>query len=491
MRRVVLAIYPINDMKRRARELEENARSKHRKARKENRELTEQEAQQIDGWFDEVDELNEQIKREERLEGIDTRSRIIDYADTDGDDDDPEIPIRNVPMHRADDEDREDREDSSAADLTRDYFDPYEMRGDGFMGRWEDPRESERFRDAYLRDMSISGQREFLRASQSDEYNEAFYRAMRGRGFRTSHRQTLENVRTMIEGVDEAGGYLAPTQLVGGIQFEAQVLEELKPRMDILRASARSITFTKGTDSVVMGWVPELGTKPEDQLAFAQVNLTAHVAAVVIWFSDELLEDETYGVQSYMQTRVGEAKTLLEEEAFISGSGIGRPAGLLTRLNALDNTPYQFETDGQALTADDIIGLPYEMPVQYRRRGVWILGTNAIRAVRLQRDDSGASAGTGGYIWQPSLQAGEPAALDGKPVIETTSVALNSSIATGNDVGIFGDLRQYRVYERLGLQVKRLEELRALTDEVGFRFRFRTGGDVMLEEAFRTIRIGS
>jgi HK97 family phage major capsid protein len=57
-------------------------------------------------------------------------------------------------------------------------------------------------------------------------------------------------------------------------------------------------------------------------------------------------------------------------------------------------------------------------------------------------------------------------------------------------VGIFGDLRRYRVFERLGLQVKRLEELRALTDEVGFRFRFRTGGDVMLNSAFRTIRVG-
>ena len=68
-------------------------------------------------------------------------------------------------------------------------------------------------------------------------------------------------------------------------------------------------------------------------------------------------------------------------------------------------------------------------------------------------------------------------------------VALNAAVATGNDVGIFGDLKRYRVFERVGLQVKRLEELRALTDEVGFRFRFRTGGDVMLNKAFRSIRV--
>ena len=55
-------------------------------------------------------------------------------------------------------------------------------------------------------------------------------------------------------------------------------------------------------------------------------------------------------------------------------------------------------------------------------------------------------------MWQPSLQAGEPDMLNGYPVVETTIVALNSAIASSNDVGIFGDLRRYRVFERIGFR---------------------------------------
>jgi HK97 family phage major capsid protein len=79
----------------------------------------------------------------------------------------------------------------------------------------------------------------------------------------------------------------------------------------------------------------------------------------------------------------------------------------------------------------------------------------------------------------------------GYPVREVDAADLNAGVTTGDDVAIFGDLRQYMVMRRLGLQVKRLEELRALTDEVGFRFRFRVGGDTINNAAFKTLRIGS
>ena len=72
--------------------------------------------------------------------------------------------------------------------------------------------------------------------------------------------------------------------------------------------------------------------------------LVPHVGAVVLWVSDELLEDETYGLQGYIQERVSEGKTLLEEEAFVSGSGTGRPRGLLTALNAEAAQPNRYTT---------------------------------------------------------------------------------------------------------------------------------------------------
>lgn len=436
----------------------------------EGRELDGQELTKVEQYLDELEGYDKKIKIEERAAGLlsGVSGRVTQEEEV--------PPGDTVPMDRGEhrNEDREDAEDFTE--------DPYTLRWDGRGGA------------AHFRDMSIAKPREFLRQAASSDYNMSFYSYLRGKRFANADVQTLQQVRAQVEGVDADGGYLAPTQLVGGILREAQVLEELKPRMDVIRSNARSLTYTKGLDAIVMGWVAEQGVKPEDQVTFGRTVLVPHVGAVVIWITDELLEDEVFGLQGYLQTRVAEAKTLLEEEAFVSGSGSGRPFGILTRLNAEGGTPNRYTTVAPASFAaslsDDIVKIPYTMPVQYRRNGTYILGTNMIRQIRLQRDAGGASATTGGYMWQPSLQAGEPDMLNGYPVVETTSVALNSALTTGNDVGIFGDLRRYRVFERLGLQVKRLEELRALTDEVGFRFRFRTGGDVMLNEAFRTIRIG-
>ena len=445
------------------------------RADSEGRELNGQELTQVESYLDELEGYDQKIKIEERAAGLLSGNGVSGRVT-----EEPFVEGETVPMDRggaggAREEDREDAEDYTE--------DPYSVR-------WDRRGGAEQFRD-----MSIQKPREFLRSAGTRDYNLAFYTYLRNKRFANTDIQALQNVRAQVEGVDADGGYLAPTQLVAGILREAQVLEELRPRMDVIRSNARSLTYTKGLDSIVMGWVAELGTKPEDQVTFGRTVLVPHVGAVVIWVSDELLEDEVFGLQGYLQARVAEAKVLLEEEAFVSGSGSGRPFGILTRLNAQGGTPNRFTTQTAAggvipNVSDDIVKIPYTMPVQYRRNGTYILGTNFIRSIRLQRDAGGASAATGGYMWQPSLQAGEPDMLNGYPVVETTSVALNSAIATGNDVGIFGDLRRYRVFERLGLQVKRLEELRALTDEVGFRFRFRTGGDVMLEEAFRTIRVG-
>ncbi len=449
------------------------ARKIRNKANEEARAVTGEEAQQINGYMDEFDAFESRVKAMERMAGLDSNTRLGSRVD-DADDDvgDPESVQMDRGGSGADSQHQERQE--------QEVPDPYQQR----FG-WDAGDSASQFRD-----MSIMQQRQFIRAAGTRDYNQAFYTYLRrARNFNTGHVTEMENVRAMVEGIDADGGFLAPTQLVAGILVEAQALEELKPRMDVIRSNARSLTYTKGLDAIVMGWVAELGTKPEDQLSFGRVVLVPHVGAVVVWVSDELLEDEVFGLQGYLQTRVAEAKVLLEEEAFVSGSGTGRPFGILTRLNAETGTPNRYSTQVAAtFTADDVIRIPYALPVQYRRNGTYILGTNAIRSVRLQRDASGG-ANTGGYIWQPSLQAGEPATLNGYPVVETTSVALNSAVASGNDVGIFGDLRRYRVFERLGLQVKRLEELRALTDEVGFRFRFRTGGDVMLNQAFRTIRV--
>lgn len=329
-------------------------------------------------------------------------------------------------------------------------------------------------------------EREARAMSQTPEYREAFYTYVRrgNEALSLEQRQMLYEARTLTEGTDADGGFLAPEQLVVAVEREAQDLEELAPRMNTINTNARLMKFNREEEAIQFGWVAELEQKPEDQPVFGRTQLEPHVGAGVVWVSDELLEDSLFAVEPYLGVLAGEAKVELEETGFLAGDGNGQPFGILTRINGEAGTPQRYTTEGAgAISGDDFTKALYDLPRRHRRNASWVLGSQAIVSVMLLKD------GNDQYLWRPGLQAGEPAQILGKPVIESPELALDNPVATGNDVGIVGDLRRYTVMRRLQMQVKRLEELRALTDEVGFRFRFRTGGDVRRLGAFRSIRV--
>ena len=60
------------------------------------------------------------------------------------------------------------------------------------------------------------------------------------------------------------------------------------------------------------------------------------------------------------------------------------------------------------------------------------------------------------YLWQPSLTAGQPDTLLGRPVYTSSYMP---AIAAGNKTILFGDLGYYWVADRQGRSFKRLNEL--------------------------------
>ena len=422
------------ELRSRAAKLLADARKIKDKADAEERSLSAEERQQIDRMMADMDSALDEAKLEERMAGIETRIA-------------PEERGRRLP---------EVVDDPEAT-----------------------PEE-----------------REAATIAERPEYREAFYRYARFglESLTSDDRDVLNQVRALSEGTDADGGYLVPPTLLAGVEREMLAQEQLAPRMNTINTTVRSVQQVQGVDVVQAQWVNELAPKPEDQPSFKRVQITARTGAVIVRVSEELLEDSTFNLESYLSTLAAEAKVELEEASFVSGTGTGQPFGILTRLNAETGTPNRYTTAAAGtLAADDFVRALYGLAPRYRRRAAWVLGTQAIIVARLLKE---GGAATNQYLWQPGLQAGDPATLLGKPVYEAAdreassgSHPLDNPVATGNDIGIVGDLRRYTVLRRLNLQVKRLEELYAATDEVGFRFRFRTGGDVQNTKAFRSIRV--
>ena len=111
-----------------------------------------------------------------------------------------------------------------------------------------------------------------------------------------------------------------------------------------------------------------------------------------------------------------------------------------------------------------------------------------MKAIRKLRSDSGAGAGTGDYLWQPAVVAGEPDTLIGRPVRKSEYVP--NTMTTGQYVGIVGDFSYYWIADVLAYQIQRLVELYAESNQTGYIGRKEADGQPVLAEAFARVKLG-
>jgi HK97 family phage major capsid protein len=304
----------------------------------------------------------------------------------------------------------------------------------------------------------------------TDEYKSAFWKVMRNK-----HSFDVQNALQI--GTDAEGGYLVPDE------FERTLIQSLE-EANVLRTLCNVISTsygdrkipvvaTKGTAS----WVDEEGTIPESDDSFGQVTLNAYKAATMLKVSDELLNDSFFNLESYIAAQFARRIGAAEEEAFLTGDGVGKPTGIL---HTTGGAQVGITTAGAtAITADELIDLIYSLKSPYRRNAVLIMNDSTIKAIRKLKDSQGQ------YLWQPSLVAGTPDAILGKRVITSEFVP---EVAAGNKTIIFGDLSYYWIADRQGRTFKRLNELFAATGQVGFFASQRVDGKLTLPEAIKCLQ---
>ena len=132
------------------------------------------------------------------------------------------------------------------------------------------------------------------------------------------------------------------------------------------------------------------------------------------------------------------------------------------------------------ITADEIIDLFYSLKAPYRKNAVWILNDATIKAIRKLKDNNG------NYLWQPSLTAGTPDTILGRPVYTSSYVP---TIAAGAKTIAFGDFSYYWIADRAGRNFKKLTELYAANDQTGFVATQRVDGKLILPEAIKVLKM--
>ena len=304
----------------------------------------------------------------------------------------------------------------------------------------------------------------------SNEYKNAFWQVMRNKaGFEVKN--------ALQVGTDTEGGYLVPDE------FEHTLIEALEEE-NIFRGLANTIQTSSGDRKIPIvatkgtaSWVDEEGAIPESDDSFSQVSIGAYKLATMIKVSEELLNDSVFNLESYIATEFGRRIGNKEEEAFFTGNGTGKPTGILdsTGGGQLGKTT----SGATSISFDEIMDLFYCLKSPYRKNATFLMNDSTVKAIRKLKD------GNGQYIWQPSMTAGTPDTILNRPVLTS---AYMPEIAAGSKTVVFGDFKYYWIADRQGRSFKRLNELFAVTGQVGFVATQRVDGKLILPEAVKYLQ---
>lgn len=301
----------------------------------------------------------------------------------------------------------------------------------------------------------------------SDAYKQAMLTALR-----TNFRQ-VSNV--LSEGVDANGGYLVPEEYdhrLIGILDEENVMRKLGTRITTSGEHKINIAATKPAAA----WIEEGGALTFGDATFDQIIMDAHKLHVAIKVTEELLYDNAFNLESYIMQQFGKALANAEEDAFINGTGTGQPLGILAATGGADVGITA--KSATAITADEIIDLIYSLKRPYRKSAAFLLNDQTLAAIRKLKDNYGQ------YLWQPSLQAGEPDRILGYAAYTSPYFP---AIAAGKAAVAFGDFSYYNIGDRGTRSFAELKELFAGNGMVGFVAKERVDGKLVLPEAVKLL----
>lgn len=305
----------------------------------------------------------------------------------------------------------------------------------------------------------------------SDEYKSSFWNAMRVKAPMPSVLNALQ------EGTDSEGGYLVPDE------FERTLVEALEEE-NVFRTLAHVIRTSSGDRKIPVvaskgsaSWVDEEGAYQESDDAFSQVSIGAYKLGTMIKVSEELLADSVFDLEAYISKEFARRIGSREEESFFNGDGKGKPLGILAAAGGAEVGVTA--ASATAITADEVIDLFYSLKAPYRKNAVWLLNDATVKQIRKLKDS------TGQYLWQPSLVAGTPDTILGRPV---KTSAFMPTAAAGAKTIAFGDFKYYWIADRQGRTFKKLSELFAATGQVGFMGTQRVDGKLILPEAIKVLQ---
>ena len=296
--------------------------------------------------------------------------------------------------------------------------------------------------------------------------------------------------RSLDATTDENGAYTVPPE-----QFVAALIKDVD-NLVFIRSMATKYTLTKAAslgipaldeDPADADWTTELLTGTEDSdMAFGKREFACNPFAKRIKVSKSLIGKSALPIEDIVRQRLAYKFSVTEEKAYMTGNGTGKPLGIFYASS--DGIPTTRDvSDGNSATAitfDGLINAKYSLKQQYLMNSTWIFHRDWLKTIaKLKYVEDGK------YIWEQSVQVGQPDRLLGRPFF--MSEYAPNTMTAGQYAGIIGDFSFYWIVDALDLQIQRLVELYAETNQIGFIARKEGDGMPVMGNAFARVKLAT
>lgn len=298
-----------------------------------------------------------------------------------------------------------------------------------------------------------------------------------GSYLRYGNQTPVEDLKALTVSSDPQAGYLAPGEMSTEFIRDLIQFSPVRQFASVRTTGAPSVKYPKRTGITNAQWEGETEEADESTVGFGMTEVEVHSIRTFVDISNELLADSAGQAEAEVRLALAEDFGQKEAIAFVNGTGVKQPQGIMSHPDILHTV------NGHAanLSADKLIDLMYALPAAYRNAtgAAWAMNGTTLAAVRKLKD------GQNNYLWQPSIQAGQPETILGKPVVEMVDMP---DIGNGNFPIIFGDWSAYRIVDRLALSILSDPYTQARKGITRIHGTRRVGGRVLQAARFRKLK---
>lgn len=288
--------------------------------------------------------------------------------------------------------------------------------------------------------------------------------------------------KALSVGSDPDGGYLVRPEV--SLQITKKIFETSPVRQFASKLSISTDAFEEPADfdEPDASWVGETATRATtDSNQLKMLRIPTHEMYAKPKATQAILEDSAIDIEAWHVGKVAEKFGRKEATAFIAGSGVGQPTGIVSYAAGTGYGQVEQVNLGAATlpTADGLIALQHALFEGFQPNARFMCHRTIAKEIRKLKN------GSGDYLWSldGNLMDGWQQSLLGKPLHWASDLAESGA---GNLGVLYGDFAQaYLIIDRVGISV--LRDPYSAKPYVEFYTRKRVGGAM---RNFQAMKIG-